>query len=450
MTEKRATWTSRVGFIFAAAGSAVGLANIWRFPYILGMHGGAAFLIVYLICLFLIGFPVFISELLIGRTTGTTPGFAFEALSGKKPWRYFGNFTILTGFIVSAFYSAVAGWILGYLVEAFRGNLTRFEAAAEAQSHFSTLLADPYWGLISFAVFLFASTLVLFFGVREGIERGNKIMMPALFVILILILARALTLPNAWSGVEFLLAPDFSALTPTALMIALGQSFFTLSLGQGTMVTYGSYLAKKDNLVQSGLTVVLMDTLVSLFAAVAVFAIVFFAGLSPDSGPGLLFHTLPLVFGKLPWGDAFACLFFFLVFLAALTSQISAMEPAIAYLIDRFGWGRKKATFVVAMAVFIVGIPCALSNSVLRDVLIFGMVPLDFMSFVASSIMIPVGGFFAVMLVGYWWGMDKAINQLKIGAESYFAIWPLAGYFKVCIKVLAPLLIILVFLSALL
>jgi NSS family neurotransmitter:Na+ symporter len=450
MQEKRPTWGSRIGFIFAAAGSAVGLANIWRFPYILGMHGGAAFFLVYIICLFLVGFPVFITELLIGRTTRQTPASAFLELSGKKSWSWIGKMTIVTGFLVSSFYAAVAGWILGYLFEAFRGNLTQFQTPEAAASHFEGLLSSPWWGLGFFTFFLALSAMILFFGVKNGIEKGNKVMMPALFAVLTLIVIRAVTLPGAKEGIVFLLTPDWSALTPTAIMIALGQSFFTVSLGQGTMVTYGSYLGKKDNLVKSSLPIIAMDTLVSVLAAIAVFSIVFFGGLAPDSGPGLLFHTLPLVFAKLPGGDFIAALFFLLVFLAAITSQISAMEPAIAYLIDTKQWKRKTAVIAVSFAIFLVGIPSALSSSVLSPFTFFNLNFLDLMSFVCSSILIPLGGLAAAILVGWVWGMEKGLNQLKLGAQSTFAsISWLETYFWFCVKYLAPVLIGIVFINAL-
>lgn len=446
----RATWGSRIGFIFAVAGSAVGLANIWRFPYIVGQHGGAAFLAVYLISLFLIGFPVFISEMVIGRTTQTSPFGAFKQLGGSKAWGYIGKMTIFTGFIVSSFYSAVAAWILGYLFEAIFGNLTNFTHSTHAVEHYESLIGNPLWGAGFHVLFLFLCTLVLYSGVRDGIERGNKIMMPLLFILLILLVIKGLTLDKAINGVKFLFKPDWSELTPGAIVIALGQSFFTLSLGQGTMVTYGSYLSKNDNLVKNCFPVVVMDTLVSIFAAVAVFSIVFAGGLEPNSGPGLLFHTLPMIFGQIPGGYFFAILFFFLVLIAAVTSQISAMEPTIAYLMDEKGWGRHTAVAIVALFVLLAGLPSALSYSVLKNYTFYGMNFLDFVSFIASSILIPLGGFLAVILVGWVWGAEKAIDQLKLGAFDFFEkkSW-LKTYFWFCFKYTAPILMIFVFLNAL-
>lgn len=444
----RGSWGSRVGFIFAVAGSAVGLANIWRFPYVVGENGGAAFIAVYLLCLVLIGFPVFMSEILIGRTTQTSPSGAFGLLGGKG-WSWAGKMTIATGFIVSAFYSAVAGWILGYLIEAISGRVSSFETTEAVMQHHQNLMNNPWWGVTFHFFFLVLCLSVLLLGVRGGIERGNKILMPLLFAVLIFLVLRGIFMPNAGLGIAFLLTPDWSALTPHAVLIALGQAFFTLSLGQGTMVTYGSYLNKHENLIASCLPVVAMDTLVSLLSAIAVFTIVFSVGLEPNSGPGLIFHTLPWVFSQVPWGHGLAIMFFLLVLLAALTSEISALEPTIAYLIDEWGWQRTTAVLVCGAGAFLLGIPSALSYSLLQDYTINGMTFLDIMDFLATSILIPLGGFFAVVLVGWRWGVQNALAQLKQGTLNLFQNYPwLGGYFWFCFKYSAPILILLVFLNA--
>lgn len=448
---KRGSWGSKLGFIFAVAGSAVGLANIWRFPYIVGENGGAAFIIVYLLCLLLIGFPVFMSEILIGRTTQTSPSGAFAELGGSRKWGWAGKLTILTGLLVSAFYSAVAGWILGYLIEAIKGNVSNFENSGDAVGHYQALMDSPLWGLSFHFFFLLICIGVLLLGVRSGIERGNKIMMPLLFCVLIFLAIWGLTMPNAHKGLTFLLTPDWSALTPQAFLIALGQAFFTLSLGQGTMVTYGSYLDKRESLLSSCVPVVVMDTVISLLAAVAVFTIVFSVELEPNSGPGLVFHTLPWAFSQIPFGHFLAVLFFLLVVLAALTSEISAMEPTIAYLIDEWGWKRRSAVLACGTVAFIFGIPAALSYSALKHHSVAGMAYLDLMSFAATGILIPVGGLFAVILVGWKWGVSKALVHLKEGSDALFERhqW-LNWYFRICFKYTAPLLILLVLLNEIL
>lgn len=447
---KRDTWGSKVGFIFAVAGSAVGLANIWRFPFLVGQNGGAAFIILYLICLFIIGFPVFIAELLIGRTAKLSPSGAFLKLGGSKKWGYAGKLTIITGFIVSSFYSAVAGWILGYLIEALKGNLSSFSTTTHAISHYESLMTHPLWGVSFHFCFITLCIAVLYLGVRNGIEKGNKIMMPLLFIVLITLVINGLMMPNASVGLKFLFSPDFSLITPSAVLIALGQSFFTLSIGQGTLVTYGSYLGKKDNLVTTSLPIILMDTLVSILSAVAVFTIVFSVQMEPNSGPGLIFHTLPWAFSQIPGGYFLAVLFFLLVTLAALTSEISALEPAIAYFIDEHGWKRSKAVLFTGFSAFLLGVPSALSYSVLKDYTWSGLTFLDGMDFIASAILIPLGGFLAIILVGWVWGFKSAIKALKEGSHLMFERFPMIeNYFWFSFKYGAPVLILLVFLNAL-
>lgn len=446
----RVAWGSRLGFIFAVAGSAIGLANIWRFPYMVGVNGGGAFLIVYLICLLLIGVPVFISEILIGRTTQSSPSGAFRKLGGSSLWGGIGKMTILTGFIVSSFYSAVAGWILGYLIEAVMGRITNFAETSQAVAHYTSLVENPLWGVSFHLFFMLACIGVLYLGVRSGIERGNKIMMPMLFVALILLMVKGLTLPNASEGLRFLFTPDWSAITPTAVIAALGHSFFTLSLGQGTMVTYGSYVGEKDNIVKSCFPVVIMDTVVSILAAVVVFTIVFSVGMEPASGPGLLFHTLPWVFSQITGGYFIAVVFFLLVVLAALTSEISAMEPTIAYLIEERGWTRHRAVLLCGGGAFLLGVPSALSFSLLSNYTFYGHTFLESVDFLATSIMIPLSGFFAVLLVGWVWGFPHAFSALKQGAADFYEknSW-LGYYFWFCFKYCAPVLMIIVFLNAL-
>lgn len=446
----RGSWGSRIGFILAVAGSAVGLANIWRFPYIVGQNGGAAFIAIYLLCLLLIGIPVFMSEILIGRSTQTSPSGAFKALGKSRTWSSAGKMTILTGFIVSSFYSAIAGWILGYLIEAIMGRVSSFESTEHAVNHYESLMDNPAWGFSFHFFFLLICVGVLLFGVRKGIERGSKIMMPLLFAVLIILVIKGLTMPDAAKGLHYLLTPDWSQLTPKTFIFALGQAFFTLSLGQGTMVTYGSYLGRDDNLIKCCVPVVIMDTMVSLLAAVAVFTIVFSVGMEPNSGPGLIFHTIPWAFSQITYGHTLAILFFLLVFLAALTSEISAMEPTIAYLIDERGWKRKKAVLTCGIGAFLLGIPSALSYSLLKNYTISGMTFLDLMDFACTSFLIPIGGFFAVILVGWKWGTKNALTDLKRGTYDLFDKNPwLVKYFWFCFKYSAPLLMILVFLNTL-
>lgn len=439
---KRETWGSRIGFILAVAGSAIGLANIWRFPYMVGQNGGAAFIAIYLLCLLLIGFPVFLSEILIGKKAHANPARAMEKVGHSKVWRKIGLMTIITGFLVSSFYSAVAGWVLGYLVEAVRGTLT-FESPTDATNHFNYLISHPSWGLVFHLLFMTGCLGVLYLGVKAGIERANKIMMPCLFVILIFIVVKGLLLPNSAVAINYLLQPDWTLITPAAWLAALGHSFFTLSLGQGTMITYGSYLKQNEPVLKSLVPVVIMDTVVSLLATFAIFTIAFSQGVEPGQGPGLLFSTLPFVFNAIPGGLILASLFFLLVVLAALTSEISAMEPAIAYLIEEKRFTRHQATAAVGAGAFILGVPSALSGSLLSGI---GFNFLEFMDLICNSILIPIGGFAAVILLGYRWGFKNAYHFLM---EEQDKPGLLKGYLWFGIKISAPILVIFVFLNAL-
>lgn len=446
---KRDTWGSKIGFVFAVAGSAVGLANIWRFPYIVGQNGGAAFVLMYLFFLLIIGFPVFLSEIIIGRKTQTSPSGAYKELGKSNFWSFPGKLTILTGFIVSGFYSAIAGWIFGYLVEAGLGNITAFETTAQAGEYFTQQISTPIWGLFFHFLFLFVCSSVLYLGVRHGIERGTKIMMPLLFITLILLVLKGISLPNADKAIKFLFRPDWSELTAQSMLIALGQAFFTLSLGQGTMVTYGSYLKKNENIITTCIPILFMDLLVSILSAIAVFTIVFSVGVEPNAGPGLLFNTLPWVFSQISGGYFLAIAFFLLVTLAAITSEISAMEPFIAYLRDELGWTRHTAVLTCGLGAFIMGVPSVLSYSLFSNISILDMPILDFMDYLCSSILIPLGGLLAVIMVGWVWGYNNAYEHLKQGADNLFEKqrW-LKPYFGICIKYIAPISIVVIFLRA--
>lgn len=448
-TAVRDSWKSRVGFIFAALGSAVGLGSIWRFPYIVGMHGGAAFIILYLICLFAIGFPTLIAEILIGQKTQKGPAEGFQELGRSKLWKNMGFMSVITGLIISSFYSVVAGWTIGYLIQAISGSLVQFRSSSNAKLFFDQFVSSP--GLILGLHFLFMafSGFVLVSGVRKGIERGSKIMMPLLFFVLIILIVRGLMLPHSWSGVRFLFQPDWSLLTPSAFAMALGQAFFTLSLGQGTMTTYGSYLSKKEDLLKSCLPVVLLNTLLALMMGVAVFSIVFSAGLAPSSGPALIFETLPIVFSQISWGYPLSILFFSLVVLAAITSQISALEPAIAYFRDHKKWSRKKSTIITCCISAALGIPSALSFNSWSGFQIKGQNLCECISFFSVNILVPVGGMLAVLLVGWRWGVKSALEELRQGSQFFEKGSLLSQYFRIGIKFSAPLFIFLVLLDLL-
>lgn len=443
----REQWKSRLGFIWAAVGSAVGLGSIWRFPYVVGENGGATFVLLYLICLAVIGLPVLVAEITIGRKTQLSPKGAFQKL-GK--WGGIGKITILTGFLVSTFYSVIAGWTFGYLVQAIKGGLTSFTSGAEAGALFTSLSTSAEWAVGYQALFMVVGGAILYLGVQRGIERGNTIMMPLLVVVLVVLVVQGLLLPGGSKGIAFLFEPDWSMVTPTAIVMALGQAFFSLSLGQGTMVTYGSYLSQKENVPGTCFPIAFFGVLISLLSGIAIFTIVFAVGLPPTSGESLMFQTLPLIFSQMTGGYFLCLLFFVLLFLAALTSQVSALEPPIAYLIDEKGWKRHKAVLVVTASSFLVGVPSALSFGLLSGVKLFDLTIFQGVLGLCVNILIPLGGLAAVLLVGWRWGIAKALKHMEAGSGGMFERYPiLRGYFRIGIKYLAPLVILLVMLDAL-
>lgn len=446
----REQWGSKIGFILAAAGSAIGLGNIWKFPYIAGENGGASFIFVYLICIAVIGLPVLIAEILIGRTTQRNPVGAFRKLSNSKFWIGVGGMGVVSGFLILSFYAVIAGWAIGYIVEAVAGNFAHYDTGASAALHFKSLVTNIPWDVGYFTLFMIITMLFVFLGIRKGIERGSKIMMPILLVLLIVLMIRGITLDGSEKGIEFLLHPDWSKINAQAILIALGHAFFTLSLGMGAMLTYGSYMSKKDNIPSAALQIIILDTVIALIAGVAIFTSVFAVGLDPAAGPGLIFHTIPAVFAKMPGGYFFSILFFILLSIAALTSAISLLEVVVAYFVDELGWKRKKAVLILGFVVFLLGLPSALSFNVLSDFTLFGKNFFDLVDFFASNILLPLGGLLIAVFVGYVWGFSKVLASLREGAENLFDDYPyIISTWKFFLRYLSPILIFIVLLRSL-
>lgn len=432
----RESWKSKIGFIFAALGSAVGLGSIWRFPYIVGENGGAIFILFYLFFLLLLGFPLLVGEIMVGRKAQMNPYGAYDTL-GKTPiWRFFGKMTIVTGFFISSFYSVIAGWVLGYLFQAVMGNLTHITEAKTAVSVFHSLSSSAFWSLGFHALFMLLSIYILISGVRKGIEAKSKILMPLLLIVLLFLVIKGLSLPKADRGLNFLFSPDFNEISFHAIALALGQAFFTLSLGQGTMITYGSYLSQKENIPNSCWPVVLLNTLISILVGIAIFTIVFSVGLAPGAGPALIFETLPVVFAQTQGGWLLSVLFFFLVVLAALTSEISALEPSISFLVDEKKWSRKKATITVGIASFALGVPSALSFVYAEQISFYELI-----SYVSINILVPLGGLVTLILISYKWGEQKALDYLGRPVPI------LSRYFSLSWKYLAPFFIVIILLD---
>ncbi len=448
-TDNREHWGSKIGFVLAAAGSAVGLGNIWKFPYIAGENGGAAFIIVYLVCVTIIGLPLLIGEILIGRTSQRNPVGAFRKLSQSRFWASIGSMGIIAGFVILSFYAVVAGWAFGYMIESLMGTFYEFNQIDSAGRHFADLTSNIFWNVGYMAIFMFMTVGIVYAGVQKGIERGSKIMMPLLIIILLILMVRGITLEGAEQGLDFLLKPNWEKLNATSFLIALGHAFFTLSLGMGAMMTYGSYMKDEDNIPSSSLQIVFLDTLVALIAGIAIFTSVFATGQNPNAGPGLIFQTLPVVFTKIPGGLFFAVIFFLLLTIAALTSAISLLEVVISYFVDEKKWKRHNASIFMGIFVFLVGLPSALSFNVLADVKIFGLTFFDLADFLASNILLPLGGFFIAIFVAWRWGFDKSLIELKKGADNLFINYPVViSFWKLFIKYFAPVLIAIVFLHS--
>ena len=386
----------------AAAGSAVGIGNIWRFPYVAGENGGGAFLLIYLGIILAFGLSVALAEMLVGRTGQKNPVGAFRAIKGP-PWTGVGYIGVLTGFVILSFYIVVAGWTLSYMLFMLDGTLVGVNPDT-AQGIFFDFAGDTVRPLVAAAVFMLLTAIVVAGGIGKGIERANKFLMPALFVILILLVLRSITLPGAGEGLRFFLAPDFSKVTGATFTAALAQAFFSLSLGMGTMLTYGSYLKADENLPSAGLTVVALDSGVAIMAGLMILPAVFAAGFNPSAGVGLTFFTLPAVFDAMPGGTFFGVAFFGLLSIAALTSAVSILEPMISYVSEEHDLPRRKVVFGAALVCFSLGVPASLSFGALADVTVFDRNWFDLMDFMANSILLPLGGLLTAIFVGWIWG----------------------------------------------
>ena len=389
----RGSFGSRAGFILAAAGSAIGLGNIWRFPYTAGENGGGAFVLVYLAFVALIGIPILLAELTLGRSTRGNPVGAFKRLFPKSWWPMVGGLGVLTGFGILAFYSVVAGWSVSYLLRAISGTFVGEFTAESSGALFTGLIADPTETVAMAAVFVLLTAAVVRGGVGGGIERASKVLMPMFLVILVLLAIRSLTLPGASKGIEFLFKPDFSKLSGTAVMSALGQALFSLSLGMGAMITYGSYLPKNVNLGSAGVAVAAADTLIAVLGGIIIFPALFSAGGSPGQGPGLVFVVLPTIFHHLPAGHLFAIAFYALLCIAALTSTISLLEVVVAYFVDERGWTRERAVWTVACGVIMLAVPSALSQGAVGSLTDFiaGQTFLDIQNILFGNVSLSVG-----------------------------------------------------------
>lgn len=441
--KKRDGFTSQLGVILAAAGSAIGIGNVWRFSYVVGQNGGGAFILIYLVSACLAGLPLILGELALGRSTGKSAVTAFKTIAPKSLWWIPGALGVLASFIIMTYYPLIAGWSLGYMFESiFNWNTMIGDTAV----FFTDYVSGTTKPIIMMLIVLVLTTFLLVGGIAKGIEKANKILMPMLLIIVVILIVRSVTLPGAVEGIKFLFMPDFSKVGLHTFLDAMGQSFYSLSVGMAIMITYGSYIQKKDNLPSTAVTVFTFDTITALLAGMAIFPAVFALGFEPNSGAGLAFITLPKAFATMFGGQVFAALFFLLLTIAALTSMMSLLQVLVAYLEDEFKIKNKKMILIILVAVlFATGIPSVLSFSAMSDFLIFGMTYFDFADFLSANIIIPITGLLTALFIGFRF-LKGTKEEIQEGCKNPNGI--LVRAYPVLIKFIVPISIFLILLQA--
>lgn len=442
----RENFSSRLGLLAAAAGSAIGLGNIWKFPYITGQNGGAAFILVYLGCILLIGIPVMLSEFAIGRKNQVNAVESFKKIAPNTKWHWTGYLATATAFIILSFYAIIAGWVFSYIWRSASGAL-RGVAAEGFGDYFSVLTANPVEPMIMTLLVLTITSVIVFFGIKTGIEKFSKIAMPLLLVLIVLLIIRSVTLPGASAGLEFLFKPNFSNLSVHGVLEALGHAFYTLSLGMGIILTFGSYTKKSENLVSLSYQVAIADTIIALMAGMVIFPAVFAYGLEPTAGPGLLFITLPAVFKSMPFGQFFEFMFFVLIAIAAITSTVSLMETAVTFISEQFNLSRKKTILIITSGLFALAIPSVLSFGPLKNLKLLGERSIfDTLDFITGQIFLPIGGILICLFVAWVWGTNNAEKEISSDGKFEFK---LKGLYSISVKYIAPLAILIIFLYGL-
>ncbi|WP_432470719.1 sodium-dependent transporter [Amphritea sp. HPY] len=442
-------WSSRMAFILAASGSAVGLGNIWKFPYITGENGGGAFVLVYLFCIALIGIPIMISEVMIGRRGGRSPVNSMRQLAQSdalsKRWVWIGGMGMIASVLILSFYSVIGGWALSYVGNSASG-LFAGASTETIGAMFGNLLADPYTLLLWHSVFMVLVIMIVARGLSSGMEKAINILMPIMFALLLVMVGYAMSTDNFAEGFAFLFQPDFSKLTTEGVLTALGHAFFTLSLGMGVMMAYGSYLPKKVSIVKTAVTVSIVDTVVALLAGLAIFPLVFANGLEAGAGPGLIFQTLPLAFGQMSGGILFGTLFFVLLVVAAVTSAISLLEPVVEWFEEQKGINRLTATLIGGISIWGLGILTILSLNVWSDVHPLGMFErfegktfFDLFDYVTANLMMPLGGLAIAIFVGWFMSKQASENELAMGNGLAYKL------FMFVLRFITPAAVLVVF-----
>ena len=441
------TWSSRPAFILASAGAAVGLGNLWRFPFVAGENGGGAFVLTYIAFVILLGIPIMMAELSIGRRGKQSPVWSMRYLSNaegaSKKWQIIGWLSIGIPLIGRSYYSVVAGWAIDYIAKAAMNSFYGFDGGRSEQT-FNALLASPLHLVILHTLFIGSAVFVVSRGIHGGIERISKIMMPTLFVLLIIMVINSIVAADIEAGMKFLFSPDFSKLTPAAIVIALGQAFFSVAIGVGVLMTYGSYMPKQFSIATSATTIALADTLVALLAGLAIFPVVFQYGLNPGGGPGLIFVTLPVAFGQMPGGHVLGFLFFILLFFAAFTTAIGMLEPIVSWFQDR-GFSRPKMAIVSGATAWFMGLAAVLSFNIWSDVHLLSMIPLvsqkdifELIDFVISNLMLPLNALLISVFAGWIMARQSTLDELQISDNWTYKYW------RFSIRYIAPIAIAMI------
>lgn len=434
-------WSSRVAFILAATGAAVGLGNIWKFPYVTGVNGGGAFVIIYIVCVLAVGLPIMMAEVLLGRRGRRNPITTMRLLSeeetGRARWQMVGWLGVLTGMLILSYYSVIAGWTMDYAWQTAAGAFEQ-GTRATVTAQFARLRSEPGLMIALHSAFMLLTVLVVARGVEEGLERALKYLMPILFLLLALMVVYAMTTGHFLEGLHYMFNPDFSEVSASTVLRALGQAFFSLSVGMGAIMAYGAYLPDDASIGGTTLSVVLADTLVALLAGMAIFPIVFNHGLDPAEGPALLFHTLPLAFGHMPGGRLFGTLFFVLLIFAAWTSSIGLVEPAVARLVERRRMRRGWAALTVGGIIWLLGLVSVFAYNGWSEIRIASLNLLEAMDYLASNILLPLSAFLIALFAGWLMSKSSSVEELELGPGSRYAAW------RFLIRYVAPIAVLLI------
>lgn len=439
----RGAWNSRWSFVLATTGSAIGLGNIWKLPYMIGVNGGSAFVLIYILSILCVGIPLLMTEIMLGRRVQKNPIDAMKSLakesSRSNNWKYVGGMGMLTGVMILCFYSVIGSWVLSYISIAVQEGFTGI-TTEQSSANFGNLLASPLTLLFWHTLFMIITMGVVSRGVTSGLERANNFLIPALFIILFILLGYSMSVGDMQTSFDFMFKPDFSKISPITALAALGHAFFSLSIGMGSVMVYGSYLKKDVSISRTSIYIAIADTLLGLLVGLAIYALVFANHLDPSEGPGLIFQTLPIAFGQMPWGNFFGILFFILVAFAASTSAISLVEPTIAWIVENTRINRQQACLGLGLFIWSIGISVLLSFNIWQDVtIIFGLGIFDTLDKLTSTIMLPLGGLLMAIFAGYFMKKRHSKDELDLTAKTY-NLWRMAN------NIIAPIAICSVFL----